>query len=61
MHNQLLSWLSLGVGVPCAIASILQLLGLVASRRHRRVVRYRKMRVWGIAWTRLDVTDDRHP
>ncbi len=58
MSDQLPSWLSVIVEVPCAVVAIIHLCGLGPRRRHRRAVRITHVRVWCIAWTRLDVSDD---
>jgi len=59
MPEQLWSCLSVVVGVPCAVLSLLQLYKFVAPRRRRSGLRLVQLRVGGIAWTRLDITDDR--
>ena len=58
MSDQLVSWVSVIVGTPCALVAILQLCRLCPRRRYRRLVRITQLRVWRIAWTRLDVSDD---
>ena len=58
MSDQLPSWLSAIVGVPCALVAIFQLCRFCPRRRRRHGMRITHVRVWGIAWTRLDVSSD---
>lgn len=58
MSSQLSSWLSAIVGMPCALVAIFQLCRLCPRRRRRRAVRITQLRMWGMVWTRLDMSDD---
>ena len=59
MPDQLASWLSVVVAAPGAVVAILQLCKIVIPRRHRREARLVQLKLGPIAWTRIDITDDR--
>jgi hypothetical protein len=58
MSAQLPGWLSFIVAIPCAVVAILQICGFRSRRQHRRAMRITQLQVWGITWTRLDVSND---